>query len=324
MNDLLNNVKADLLDRRLLPIVAAVVLALLAALGYALFGAGSSTPAASVEPSPVTPATAPLTITPVQNTSVQALAETTSGAAAQRQGVVRNPFSLLPGSIPTTTTSKTATSTTTTTSATTTAKSGGEKSSSSSGSGATSTPSSGSGSTGGSKPSKPKTVYAANVLFGELPAGVTPQNAKLASFPALTKPTPLPNAKEKRIEFVGTTVTKQGNGALFALSGEVILHGSGVCLPSSTQCEILKLQEGKTEQLEYLPVSGPAVTYELRVVEVHQATATASAARRIVSAQSRVARSLFAAWTGPLRYSTLRYSGDSGAFVAGGTTFGAH
>ena len=57
----------------------------------------SSTPTASVEPSPVTTAGGPLTVAPVANAPVQALAETTSGAAAQRHGPARDPFNLLPG-----------------------------------------------------------------------------------------------------------------------------------------------------------------------------------------------------------------------------------
>ena len=42
MSDFLNSVKADLLDRRLLPFVALVVLALVAAVAYAVLGGGSS------------------------------------------------------------------------------------------------------------------------------------------------------------------------------------------------------------------------------------------------------------------------------------------
>ena len=42
MNNFLNSVKADLLDRRLLPIVALVGLGLLAALAYAILGGGSA------------------------------------------------------------------------------------------------------------------------------------------------------------------------------------------------------------------------------------------------------------------------------------------
>jgi hypothetical protein len=156
------------------------------------------------------------------------------------------------------------------------------------------------------------------VLFGELPPGVEPANAKLTPYPSLTKPTPLPNAKENRIEFVGVTLAKSGKGALFNLNGEVILHGPGTCLPSSTQCEVLKLQENKSEQLEYLPVTGPAVTFELRLVSIKQASASASAAAHIARAQGRTARRLFAPWTGALRYSALRYAAGSGAFMADG------
>jgi hypothetical protein len=319
MNEFFNSVKSDLTDRRLMPIVVIVGLALLAALAYAAFGAGSSTPTASVEPAPVSAGTGRLLVTPAQTSPTEALAETTSGVVVQRHGQARDPFNLLPGSIQTTVTTTT-TTTTTGGGESSTSSSGGGSSSGSGGESKSSTPSS------GSKPTKHKAVYKASVLFGELPAGVTPADAELTSYPSLTKPTPLPNAKEKRIELVGVTVTKNGKGALFALDGEVILHGPGVCLPSSTQCEVVKLQEGKSEQLEFLPTdgTGPTVTYELRVVSVEPVSTTAKAARRIASAQARVARKLFAAPTGALRYSSLRYAADSGAFVPGHSPFAAH
>jgi hypothetical protein len=314
MNDFLSSLKTDLLDRRMLPIVALVAAALLAALGYALFGAGSSTPTASVEPAPVSPSTGPLLVTPAQTSPTEALAETTSGAVAQRHGQARDPFNLLPGSIQTTTTG-------TSSSAASSESSGG----SSSGSGSSESNSGGTPSKGGSKPGKQKAVYKASILFGELPAGVTPENAVLKSYPSITKPTPLPSSKEKRIELVGVTVTKNGKGALFALNGEVILHGPGICLPSSTQCEVVKLQEGKSEQLEFLPPNGGAtVVYELRVVSIEGVSASASAARRIAAAQARVARSLSASQTGALRYSSLVWAADAGAFVPGHAPFGSH
>ena len=306
MNDFFNSVKADLLDRRMVPIVAAVLVALLAALGYALFGAGSSTPVALVKPVPGTPAIVGVAVTPAQTNSAEALAETTNGGSAQQGGQAHDPFAPLAGTV------QVSTSSTTTTSTSTSTSSGGN--SSSSGSSSTGGTESNSGSSKGSTPAKKKTVYKVAVLFGELPAGVTPQNAQLVSYPSLTKATPLPSAKQKLIEFVGVTLTHNGKGALFTLNGEIILHGPGICLPSATQCQVVKLQEGKSEQLEYLPLSGPAVVYELRVVSIGPVSATASAAQRITTAQSKTARTL----TGPkgaLHRSGLRYASLSGVFV---------
>ena len=119
-------------------------------------------------------------------------------------------------------------------------------------------------------------------------------------------------------------MTKNGKGALFALNGEVILHGPGECLPSSTQCEAVKVQEGGAEQLEFLPANGgQSVTYEVRVTRISPVAVTASAARLIAKAQARVARQLFAPPNGALRSSAFRWASDVGAFVAGHGAFGA-
>ena len=318
MNEFLNSVKSDLLDRRLMPLVALVAAALLAALAYALLGGGSGSPTASVGPAPVKPNVSSLTVAPAPATPAEAVAETTSGAVVQRSGKVRDPFNLLPGSVQASTTASTGSTTASS------GSSGGSSSGTSStgGTGGTNETSS-SAPSKGTTPAKHRVLYQVELEFGELPAGTTPATATLKPY-KLTKPTALPNAHEKRIELVAVSNTKNGKGALFLLNGEVILHGPATCLPSSTQCEAIKLQEGKSEQLEFLPANGgPSVTYEVRVLKISPVAVTASAARRIGAAQARAVRTLLAPQTGALRYSKLRFAAEQGAFVPGHEAFAA-
>src|SRR5262249_59120240 len=95
----LDAVKADLLDRRLLPIVAVVGAGLAAALAYAALGGGGSGGATGKPPlsAPLAPGSAVIAVSPAQPSAGRAVAEITSGASQQRRGSSRNPFTPLPG-----------------------------------------------------------------------------------------------------------------------------------------------------------------------------------------------------------------------------------
>ena len=100
MNDFLKSLRSDLLDKRFLPVLAVLGVALLAALAYAVLGAkGSSTsptPSAGVASS-VRKATAVVSISQAPANPNQAVAETTSGASKQHSsGKTRDPFTPLP------------------------------------------------------------------------------------------------------------------------------------------------------------------------------------------------------------------------------------
>jgi hypothetical protein len=299
MTDFLNSLKADLLDRRLLPLVAVVVVALVAAIGYAVFGGGSnaSTTTASVSSGPVVAARG-LAIS--QSTHEQAVAETTNGVADQHRGKARNPFTPLVSP-----------KTTTATAASTTSSSG---SSSSSSSGASSQGSGGSAPSAPAKPStpaKPKTIYHVAVLFGVIPAGTTPQTAQLTPYENLKLLTPLPST-QSLVVFRG--VTAGGKSATFTLVGEAILHGNGACLPSASQCQALDLKPGQAEQLEYLPPTGVPVLYELRVVSIASDTASGARVRSVLRGESKVGRALLDR-TGLVSLPFLRYSSQPGVLV---------
>ena len=115
-----------------------------------------------------------------------------------------------------------------------------------------------------------------------------------------------------------------GTSATFAVVGEVILHGSGACLPSPTQCTVIDVKEGKTEQLEYITPAGALVTYELRVVSIASNKASSASLRSAQHAQARIAAGLLAEG-GALHAAGLRFSTSVGVLVfAGHSAFGAH
>ena len=63
-------------------------------------------------------------------------------------------------------------------------------------------------------------------------------------------------------------VTNNGAGAVFKLVSPPILHGTGICLPSTSECQTIDLEPGHSEELEYIEASGQIVVYELKVVSI--------------------------------------------------------
>ena len=303
MTDFLKALKADLFDRRLLPLVALVCVALLAAIGYAVMGGGSS-----AAPTPSSASLAP--VTPTGGIAVtgavaeRAVAETTNGVAEQRTGKARNPFEAIAGTSsesaskaasPSTGASKTSTSSATTTSESSTPTTKTEAPSPK--------PS--------TKKKKATTIYHVAVEFGVFPTGSTPETVVLTPYENLKLQTPLPSSKQPLIVFRG--VTRGGKSATFSIIGEAILHGIGSCLPSATQCQALDLKPGQSEQLEFLPASGETIVYELRVVSIVAAKAsTASLAR--AWRQSKAGREVLRR-AGLSALPFLRYSSQPGVLV---------
>jgi hypothetical protein len=308
MSDFLSSVRADLADRRLLPVVVLVGLALVAALAYAILGGGSSvaTPATALSKG----ASIPPGVAISQANPEKAVAETTGGVSQQRSGAVHNPFTPLAEpkvkSVTPTASSKAASPASSTPSSSTGSGTGSTK-----GSGG-STP------TTPSKPSPPaetKTVYHVAVLFGVLPAGVTPQAAQLTPFENLKLLTPLPSAVQPLIIFRGVTIG--GKSATFTLVSEAILRGPGACLPSTTHCEAIDLRSGQAEELEYVSPTGQPVAYELRIVSIVSSKATSAAVKSIYRGESKVGRELLG-HAGLEAIPDLRYSSQPGVLVFAG------
>jgi hypothetical protein len=259
MNDFLAAIKADLLDRRLLPFVVLAVAALVGALAYLALGGnggGSGTETPLQVPPSLRASGLPVSAQPPADKSP---AETISGAPKQRGGLARDPFIPLAG------TAVTGTSTTSTAPSKTSTESSGSSSRESKSSVGGSSPSS---TTPKEAPApKPRTEYSVAVLMGPAPSGTPPQSANLTPYEKLKFHQKLPSPELRLLTFTGAA--SNGKRATFKLVGEAILRGPAVCQPSASQCEAIALAVGQTEELEYLPASGSPVTYELQVTSIN-------------------------------------------------------
>jgi hypothetical protein len=326
VRDFFSSLKEDLLGKRLLPYLVVLGVALVAAVGYAALGGGSSAPApvpaAASVPAGASAAIGDVIVSQAPANPNQPISETTEGTSKQHHGIAHDPFTPLPEAKQASTAS-TASSTP----------------ASSSGSSSTSSPSSPSPSpsnSGGSTPTPPKETtpakpkvyvhYHVTAQFGVVPAvaeGAAPQPAQLKTYKDMALDEPLPDKANPQLVFLGV-VLRTGKEALFGLAGAAILHGNGSCQPSATQCQAIDLQAGQSETLEVVEADGSTVTYELKLLGIDKSTSTASTARvrDAFRAQARAAREL--ARRAP-KLSELRYSPWGGGFVfAGHPAFAAH
>jgi hypothetical protein len=310
MNDFLTSLKADLLDRRLLPLVALVAAGLVAAIAYAALGGGGSTATPTAATSSGT-SSVPAGLATSQTTPETAVAEVTSGAAVQHHGTAHNPFTPLSGAKAKSASANTG-STSTTTSSSPSSSSGSSGGSTPSTPSTPTTPSTPSTPSKPSTPAKPKTVYHVAVQFGTLPVSAA---APLTPYENLKLLTPLPSSSLALIVFRG--VTAGGKSATFTLVGEAILHGEGKCLPSATQCEAIDLRSGKAEQLEYLSATGQVLSYELKVVSITSEKASSAAVKYALHGESKAGRELLS-HDGLMAIPYLHYSAGTGVLVFAG------
>jgi hypothetical protein len=291
MSAFFSSLKSDLFDRRLTPVLALLGVALLAAIVYAVVGGGSSSPAPAASTPVAVPKTSGIAVTAAATTKTP-VSETTSGAAEQTVGgATRNPFKPLPGvksaTTPATSAGASGSSSASGSSTSGESSSGSEGSSSedsSSGSSGSETTSQSGGTQHEKKASKPTKAYKVSVLFGIAPAGTPVLSAGLTSYEDLKRQAPLPSATQPLIVFRG--VVAGGKSATFTLVGEAILRGSAACLPSASQCQAIDLKVGDTEELEYVPLGGTAVTYELHVVKIEAIKAKAGKAAKAAKTAS--------------------------------------
>ncbi len=312
MTDFLNSLKADLLNRQVLPFLALAVVALAGALVYAVTGGGSTAavPQAAAPAAHAPAAVPPVAVSQAPANAEKAVAEITSGAAQQRGGPTHNPFTPLPAAKTASTTTKPAAS-----------KASG---SSTPGAGGT-TPAAPKETT----PAKPKKVYVhyhVTAQLGVVPPsaeGAPPQPAQLKTYRDMALDEPLPGKANPQLIFLGV-VLRTGKDVLFGLTGAAILHGSATCKPSPTQCQAIELQVGQPEILEVVEPNGTSVTYELKLVNITKSVSTASTARvhATFRAQAKATRELIR--RAP-KLSELRYSPWGGGLVlAAHPAFAAH
>lgn len=323
MRAFLDSLRSDLLDRRFLPVLALLGVALVAALAFAVLGGGSSTSSTSTVTGASTGATGPaaaVAITPAPAAN-EAVAETTSGAH-RHSSAPRNPFTPLPSSKAKSTTASSSSKP----SSSASSASGSSSSSSTSSSGS----STGSGSSSPSTPAKPtkpkpkpaQKIYHVDVLFGAAPVGTPPQSIPLSAFNNLTRLYPLAVNGEAPLVFTG--VTAGGASAIFTIVREVFPHGPAVCHPSASQCQAIQLKPGQSEELEYIPATGQALVYRLQLVSITAAKAAAAKAASAFHTASPAGRALLRS-TGLSALPGLRYSTDTGVIVLGAhRSFAAH
>jgi hypothetical protein len=317
MSEFFNSLKDDLLDRRLLPLLALVAVALAAAVGYAALGGGgssSTTPPAPSSPSPqASTKTGSIAVTPATTGAQQPVAETTYGASHQHGGSSRNPFTPLPGA-------KTASTSTPAATSGSSSPSSGPSSSTPSTSAA---PTKSSGGTSPAPttpakptPTKPKVAYQVDVLFGAGPVGAIPPTIQLTPLNDLTRLQPLTSAGgEAPLVFAG--VAAGGKSAIFTLVREVILHGPAVCGPSASQCQTIRLSPGQTEELEYIVPGGQSLLYKLQLISITAVKASAAKAASLFRTESKVGRALLRR-DGLSALPGMWYSQTKGVVVIGG------
>jgi hypothetical protein len=307
MTSFLNSLKDDLLDRRLLPLVAVVAVGLLAAVGYVALGGGSSSATPS-GPASAASAAPPAGLSVSRITPEKAVAETTAGLAEQRKGAAHNPFTPLPEPA-----EKTSLKLASANAASPSSASGPTEPSSSSPSSespaAPTTP---------TPAAPPKPTYHVAVLFGVAPPTGTPEPEKqLTPYANLKLLAPLPSAKQALVVFRG--VTTGGKTATFTIVSEAILHGQAKCLPSEEQCQAIALKPGQAETLEYISASGQPVTYELQLVGINSSAGSGSGSgvQSILRDESKAGRELLR-HEGLSEVPGLRYSAAQGVLVYAG------
>jgi len=112
--------------------------------------------------------------------------------------------------------------------------------------------------------------------------------AEPIAYPLVTALVVLPTASRGSV----TPRTSAGKSATFTLVSEAILHGNATCLPSAAQCQAIDLAPGQTEQLEYISPTGEVSVYELRVVSIEAAKASAAAVKNLLHKESKAGREL--------------------------------
>ncbi len=307
MSELLSSIRADLTDRRLLPLVALVGACLVAAIAYALLG-GSSGSSGSSGPSNVPTIAPPSGLAVTATAPEHAVAETTDGFKEQRSGKARNPFEALPGTA-------TAAAATSSSASTTSSGASGESSGTSTTESTGSTEEGTETKSGGTKkPKAPTPAYDVAVEFGTLPAGITPETAQLTPFTKLNSETRLPNRTTVVVQYVG--VIAGGKSAVFEIASEAIISGTGTCRPSPENCQFVDLKPGETEQFDVTNPDASTTVYELRVLKIEAAKKSKKAKGARVEARSAsVAGRALVRRSDKLAAAFLHYSSKPGVLV---------
>jgi hypothetical protein len=269
----LRSVYRDLVDRRLWPVAAILVVALIA-VPFLLAGGGDD----AVEPRA---AKAPSSVARDAQAAVNVV---TPGAPAARRhsGRARNPF--VPKHVP----KVAAPSDGTTGPGPGTAATQTLTQSLSSGGSVGGLPGSSGPSTLAPAPTKPK---ARTPLDTYRVAVTISRDTWRRTWHDLARLTPLPSTRHPFLIFLG--VLSDARTAVFLVSSDVTATGEGKCRPRRSSCETLELKAGDYERLDVLDDAGQMQHYILRVRRVERKRAgTAARAARSHARVSSVGRRL--------------------------------
>ncbi len=229
------NLWADLVDKRLLPVVAVLIVGLVSVplvLGR------------EKEPDTPEPAEAIASVDDITSPGKVTLDPNSGPTFIQRQAKRRDPFNRKKVKVAS---SKAADAAKTVGDALGGAKAGGGTGGSSGGGGTSTTP------------NVPQpTVNRVTVQFG--------QSGNLKTYKNIEKLTPLPS--EDNPLFVYTGIGENGKSATFLISTEAAPNGDGRCKPDAANCQTLALSAGETEFFDVPSGTGGMTQYELRVIAV--------------------------------------------------------
>jgi hypothetical protein len=122
----------------------------------------------------------------------------------------------------------------------------------------TTTPTSGTGGdTGGGSQSQKLYRYVAEVKFGRI-GKTKKETVSPAEF--------MPSEQNPVILFLGAD--DSGDNALFLVSPEVTARGDGVCVPSDSNCQIVRMKKDDVEFFEVSLSAETVVTYELELTDI--------------------------------------------------------
>lgn len=124
-------------------------------------------------------------------------------------------------------------------------------------------------------------TYKVDIRFGEAGAQDTLRNV-----PRLT---PLPDGENPFLIFLG--VLSDGKTAVFLVSADIVPAGDGKCKPSRADCETIHLKSGDTEFFDVPSGEAGIIQYQLDLVKItKEVTSSAAQAARAYARESRAGR----------------------------------
>jgi hypothetical protein len=286
----IENLIADLREKRLWPIAAALVVALVAVPVLLSSGGSSSVPVAAAPPVPAPSGAVP---------ALPAVSVTATPSHARLTGKQRDPFKQQVKSK--STTAKTATSKTSSTS-----KSSSGSTSTTKKSAASTT----SGAVGGSTTTVTSTPTTSTPAPAPAPTGLTATQAyhvtiamsnaagNLSTIDSVERLSLLPSEQQPLLIELG--VLNGGNRVLFVVQPGTVVRGPGRCTPGPIDCEIVSLAPN---QIEWVGSSGPNGVAGVALIA---ATAINAAKYSSAGAADKARTATSAAGRGLLNRSTLK------------------